>query len=94
MIDPSDGNELHRAEDAARELFSLAVELGGSVSGEHGIGWVKGGALERQWDPAALSMHEAVKRAFDPKGLLNPGKKVARLRLAGAAANPAGVDRR
>jgi glycolate oxidase subunit GlcD len=80
MIDPSDGHELQRAEDAAQELFSLAVELGGSVSGEHGIGWVKGGALERQWDPAALSMHEAVKRAFDPKGLLNPGKKVARSR--------------
>jgi glycolate oxidase subunit GlcD len=79
MIDPGDRRELHRAEDAAEELFSLAARMGGSVSGEHGIGWVKRGALERQWDPAALSMHEAVKRAFDPKGLLNPGKKLARM---------------
>ncbi len=79
MIDPGDRVELGLAREAAEELFSLAVRLGGSVSGEHGIGWVKRGALERQWDAAALSMHEAVKRAFDPKGLLNPGKKLARV---------------
>jgi FAD/FMN-containing dehydrogenase len=79
MIEPSDRKELRRAEQAAEELFSLAAELGGSVSGEHGIGWVKRGTLQLQWDPAALSVHEAVKRAFDPKGLLNPGKKLARL---------------
>jgi FAD/FMN-containing dehydrogenase len=88
MIDPSDREELHRAEEAAEELFSLAPQLGGSVSGEHGIGWVKGGALERQWDPAALSMHEAVKRAFDPKGLLNPGKKLARVAGDGRLTDP------
>jgi glycolate oxidase subunit GlcD len=79
MIDPGDPHELHRAEEAAEELFALAAGLGGSVSGEHGLGWVKRGALERQWDPAALAKHEAVKSAFDPKGLLNPGKKLARL---------------
>jgi hypothetical protein len=67
-----------RYEDAAHELFALACALGGSVSGERGVGWVKRGALERQWAPAAVSLHEAIKRAFDPKGLLNPGKKVAR----------------
>jgi glycolate oxidase subunit GlcD len=78
MIDPADPGELERAERAAEELFALAAELGGSISGEHGIGWVKRGALERQWDHPALAMHEAIKRAFDPKGLLNPGKKLAR----------------
>lgn len=83
MVDPSNEAELGRAEAAAAELFSLAAQLGGSVSGEHGIGWVKRGTLERQWDPAALSMHEAVKRAFDPKGLLNPGKKLARVPATG-----------
>ena len=72
-----------------RELAALAGDDGvlpagtraylGSVSGEHGLGWVKRGALERQWKPAALAMHEAIKRAFDPKGLLNPGKKLARI---------------
>ncbi len=48
------------------------------MSGEHGIGLVKNGQLARQWQPAAVAMHEAIKRTFDPKGLLNPGKKLAR----------------
>lgn len=78
MIAPGDAAELERAERAAGELFDLAVRLGGTVSGEHGLGWVKRGALERQWAPATLDLHEAVKRALDPKGLLNPGKKLAR----------------
>ena len=78
MISPEDPAELERAERAAEELFALAVRLGGSVSGEHGLGWVKRGALARQWPPAALALHDAIKDAFDPKGLLNPGKKLAR----------------
>jgi glycolate oxidase subunit GlcD len=78
LISPEDPDELTRAESAAQELFSLAAELGGSVSGEHGLGWVKRGALARQWPPAALALHENVKALFDPKGLLNPGKKLAR----------------
>jgi FAD/FMN-containing dehydrogenase len=76
MIDLDDPAELERAEQAAEDLFALSVELGGSVSGEHGIGLVKNGQLARQWDPAAIAMHEAIKRTFDPKGLLNPGKKL------------------
>lgn len=78
MIDADDPDQLARAERAAEQLFALAAELGGSVSGEHGLGWVKRGALQRQWPPAALALHESIKRTFDPKGLLNPGKKVAR----------------
>jgi glycolate oxidase subunit GlcD len=78
MIDLGDPAELERAERAAEDLFALAVQLGGSVSGEHGIGLVKNGQIARQWDPAAVAMHEAIKRTFDPKGLLNPGKKLAR----------------
>jgi glycolate oxidase subunit GlcD len=80
MIDPSDGNQLERAERAAQELFGLARRLGGSVSGEHGLGLVKSGALEGQWGPAALRLHEQIKQLFDPKGLLNPGKKLARVK--------------
>ena len=79
MIDLEDPAELERAEQAAEDLFALAVALGGSVSGEHGIGLVKNGQIARQWEPAAVAMHEAIKRAFDPKGLLNPGKKLARI---------------
>jgi glycolate oxidase subunit GlcD len=79
MIDLEDPGELERAERAAEALFALAGRLGGSVSGEHGLGWVKRGALARQWEPAALVLHEQIKRLFDPKGLLNPGKKLARV---------------
>jgi glycolate dehydrogenase FAD-linked subunit len=78
MIDPDDPEELHRAEEAAHELFALAVELNGSISGEHGVGLVKNGQLALQWAPKAIAMHEAIKQTFDPKGLLNPGKKLAR----------------
>jgi glycolate oxidase subunit GlcD len=75
MIDPGDEAERSRAAAAAEELFDLAVRLGGSISGEHGLGLVKGGRLERQWGPAAVALHRSIKAAFDPKGLLNPGKK-------------------
>jgi glycolate dehydrogenase FAD-linked subunit len=78
LIDPSDDAELARAADAAKELFALALGLGGSVSGEHGVGVVKRGQLSHQWTSRAVSLHEAVKDAFDPKNLLNPGKKLAR----------------
>ncbi len=82
MVDLEEPAELERAEEAAQDLFALAAELNGSISGEHGVGLVKGGQLGRQWEPAAIAMHEAIKRAFDPKGLLNPGKKLARASLA------------
>jgi FAD/FMN-containing dehydrogenase len=77
-VSPQDAGELARAERAAAELFALAARLGGSVSGEHGVGWVKQGQLGRQWPPRALDLHAEIKRSFDPKGLLNPGKKLAR----------------
>jgi glycolate oxidase subunit GlcD len=77
QVSADDDEELTRAEAGAQELFELAVRLGGSISGEHGIGWVKRGQLARQWQPRALALHAEIKRAFDPKGLLNPGKKLA-----------------
>lgn len=54
------------------------MALGGSVSGEHGIGLTKRGALSLQWSAPAVARHEAIKALFDPAGLLNPGKKLAR----------------
>ena len=77
MLAPESDGERARAEAACEELFELALRLGGSISGEHGIGWVKRGQLARQWAPAAVALHEGVKRVFDPKGLFNPGKKLA-----------------
>jgi glycolate oxidase subunit GlcD len=77
MVEPGDEAELGRAQVAAGELFALAAELDGSISGEHGLGHTKSGQLSRQWAPRALELHSDVKRCFDPKGLLNPGKKLA-----------------
>ena len=78
LVDPSSDAELDAAEGVGEELFALVVELGGSVAGEHGVGWLKRGRLASQWDRRAVELHEQIKRAFDPKGLLNPGKKLAR----------------
>ncbi len=75
LLEPGDIARRARAEEAAREVFELAIRLGGTVSGEHGIGVLKSGALARQWAPAAVAAHRAIKTALDPKGLLNPGKK-------------------
>ena len=73
-----DSTELDAAEAVSEELYALAAELGGSVAGEHGVGWIKRGLLPSQWDRRAVELHEDIKRAFDPKGLLNPGTKLAR----------------
>jgi glycolate oxidase subunit GlcD len=83
LVDPGDEHQLERARLASDELFELAIRLGGGISGEHGLGWVRRGELERQWAPRALALHEGIKRAFDPQGLLNPGKKAARRGPAG-----------
>ena len=77
LLDPDDGATRERADAAAQELFEFALALGGTVSGEHGIGVLKRGQLSRQWAPAAVAAQRAVKAALDPKGLLNPGKKEA-----------------
>jgi FAD/FMN-containing dehydrogenase len=50
--------------------------MGGAISGEHGIDWVKPGQLARRWSPRTLELHAAIKHAWDPRGLFNPGKKV------------------
>jgi FAD/FMN-containing dehydrogenase len=78
LVDPAREEELEAADAVAEELFALVISLGGSVAGEHGIGWCKRGLLASQWDPRAVELHEQIKHAFDPKDLLNPGKKLAR----------------
>jgi glycolate oxidase subunit GlcD len=78
LVNPANREEVGRAESAAKDLFELATGLGGSISGEHGLGTVKSGHLGMQWENRALELHEGIKRLFDPKGLLNPGTKAAR----------------
>ncbi|HUE27431.1 MAG TPA: FAD-linked oxidase C-terminal domain-containing protein [Solirubrobacteraceae bacterium] len=75
LVDANRRSEVERAHAAARDLHALAVALGGSISGEHGIGWLKRGRLGVQWGDRALQLHQQIKRVFDPKNLINPGKK-------------------
>lgn len=76
MFVPADIAARERAVAAAGELFELARSLGGTISGEHGVGTVKGGQLRSQWGAGAVRLHEGIKSLFDPTGLLNPGKKL------------------
>ena len=75
LFSPDDPDEERRADDACHDLFELALRLGGSVSGEHGIGWLKRGQLQHQLGPTGYDLHTRIKQTFDPKNLLNPGKK-------------------
>lgn len=78
LVDPEEEAELLAAEETGAELFALVAEMGGSIAGEHGVGFTKRGLLQAQWDRRTVELHEQIKLAFDPKGLLNPGKKLAR----------------
>ncbi len=82
LLDPGDDGERERARAAAEELFDLALVLGGTLSGEHGLGRLKAHRLADQLDPATLALQRAVKDALDPKGLLNPGAKLRETRAA------------
>lgn len=64
-------NELPKA---IREIFNLTVSLGGTISGEHGIGWVQKSFMDIPFQNGQLLMMKAIKSVFDPKGILNPGK--------------------
>lgn len=75
LFDRADAAAMTRAERAADDLFVLAARLGGTVSGEHGAGRVKGAGLDATLSAEEISLMRAVKRAFDPRGLFNPGKK-------------------
>jgi glycolate oxidase len=63
-----------RAQLAFEELLDAAIGLGGTVTGEHGVGLLKRGGMQRELDPANLVMQRAVKDALDPLNLFNPGK--------------------
>ncbi|TMM15279.1 MAG: FAD-binding protein, partial [Actinobacteria bacterium] len=58
LVDPASEQQLDAAEAAAEELFALTVSLGGSITGEHGVGWLKRERLAAQWDARALELHE------------------------------------
>lgn len=75
LIVPAGDDEARaRAQAAFDDIIAAAIELGGTVAGEHGIGLIKMKGLTGEISPAVIEMHRAIKRALDPHGILNPGK--------------------
>jgi len=74
MYHPDDAAQTRRAHAALEELFAQVIALGGTLSGEHGIGTAKRAWMDRAFDPATLAAMRAIKAALDPDGILNPGK--------------------
>lgn len=76
--DARDKEEVHRVELAFEEIFEAAIELGGTITGEHGVGMVKAPFLEWKVGRAGIDVMKGIKAAFDPHNLLNPGKLFAK----------------
>jgi len=74
LITPGDADEAARAKDAERFLFTRVVALEGSISGEHGIGFAKAPYLPIELSGDEIALLKRIKAAFDPNGILNPGK--------------------
>jgi glycolate oxidase len=73
VYDPADEAMAERAERAFGEIMDLAIGLGGTITGEHGVGRAKKGALPDQLGPEVMALNRRVKDALDPDGILNPG---------------------
>jgi len=74
VFDPQDPAMVQRAEAAFGAVMQLGLDLGGTITGEHGVGLLKRTWLETELGETGLAVHRAVKDAFDPRHLLNPGK--------------------
>mgnify|MGYP001828136772 FL=1 len=76
LYDANNPGELERTEELGGKILELCVEVGGTITGEHGVGVEKIRQMCVQFEKQELAQFNAVKEAFDPKGLLNPGKGV------------------
>lgn len=74
IADKRDKEEMRRVEQAVEEIFKAAIELGGTLSGEHGIGTLKAPFMEMELGAAGLDMMKRIKESWDPNNILNPGK--------------------
>lgn len=74
MTDKRDNEEMKRVELAVGEIFRIAIELGGTLSGEHGIGTMKAPFMEMEMGAIAVEMMRKIKTAWDPNNIMNPGK--------------------
>ncbi len=74
MVDGSDEKQLEEGHKAIKEIFELVVDMGGTLSGEHGIGTSKAPFMNIAFNDAELDLFKSIKHAFDPNNILNPGK--------------------
>ena len=74
LTDERNADEMHRVELALEEIVNETIALGGTITGEHGVGLAKKAFLRRQLGEASHDLMQQIKRALDPSGLLNPGK--------------------
>jgi len=79
LFDANDADQLHRTEQFAGEVLEKCIEVGGTITGEHGVGIEKINQMCVQFRPQEITAFHGVKRAFDPEGLLNPGKNIPTL---------------
>ena len=73
VFDPNDTSARDRAHLAFDEIMAAAIALGGTITGEHGVGRTKKGALPDQLGPDVMALSRTIKTALDPAGILNPG---------------------
>lgn len=74
LVNPDDADEMQRAEPCLSEIFDCVLQLGGTLSGEHGVGQEKRPFVERELSAEVLQVMHGIKRVLDPAGILNPGK--------------------
>ncbi|MEQ1604419.1 MAG: FAD-linked oxidase C-terminal domain-containing protein [Pyrinomonadaceae bacterium] len=74
VVNRDDPDAIARARECVSETFALSVKLGGTISGEHGIGYVKSQYMHYAIDKPTLEIMKGIKKVFDPNGILNPGK--------------------
>lgn len=79
FFDTEDDDSVRRAHEAFDAIMAIGLELGGTITGEHGVGSLKNAWLARELDEGSRRLHRAVKDAVDPLGILNPGKQFAAL---------------
>jgi glycolate oxidase len=90
LFDPRELGVWARVEKAAEATFAAAIELGGTLSGEHGIGSLKRDYMPLALGPESIALQRRIKRTFDPKNILNPGKMLPEGSLAAAGVEGAG----
>jgi glycolate oxidase len=76
LFDKRDPEQVSKMKRAAAEIFEVSVRLGGTLSGEHGVGSLKRAFLEQDLGPISIDVMSGIKQALDPKNILNPGKVV------------------